>query len=154
MNLDYYILFYILSNLIKKKMAAKVNLLYYAAAATTAIAGILHLIQASNVLEFSLKFFIVAGIAQLFWVVPMIRRWGLPWYYVGIGGTIVLIVLFAITRMPGNPITGRGGPVSPMGFAIEVFQAAFIGLSIAIIVYEMKRNKKQLSSGKAASEKL
>ena len=138
-------------------MAANVNLLYYAAAATTAIAGILHLIQASNVLEFSLNFFIffiVAGIAQLFWVVPMIRKWGLPWYYVGIGGTIVLIILFAITRMPGNPITGRGGPVSPMGFAIEVMQVAFIGLSIAIIVYEMKRSKKQLSSGKAASEKL
>jgi hypothetical protein len=30
-------------------------------------------------------------------------------------------------------------------------QAAFIGLSIAIIIYEMKR-KKQLSSGKSASE--
>ena len=135
-------------------MVAKVNLLYYAAAATTAIAGILHLIQASNVLEFSLNFFIffiVAGIAQLFWVVPMIKRWGRPWYYVGIGGTIVLIILFAITRMPGNPITGRGSPVSPMAFAIEVFQVAFIGLSVAIIVYEMKRNKKQLS-GKTASE--
>ena len=138
-------------------MAAKINILYYAAAATTAIAGILHLIQASNVLDFSLNFFIffiVAGIAQLFWVVPMIRKWGMPWYSVGIGGTIVLIILFAITRMPGNPITGRGGPVSLMAFAIEVFQVAFIGLSIAIIVYEMKRNKKQLSSGKTASENL
>ena len=133
-------------------MVAKVNLLYYAAAATTAIAGILHLIQASNVLEFSLNFFIffiVAGIAQLFWVVPMIRRWGLPWYYVGIGGTIVLIILYAITRMPDNPITGRGGPVSPMALAIEVMQAAFIGLTIAVIIYESKR--KQLS-GKTASE--
>ena len=135
-----------------QKLVAKVNLLYYAAAATTAIAGILHLIQASNVLEFSLNFFIffiVAGIAQLFWVVPIIRRWGMPWYYVGIGGTIVLIILFAITRMPGNPITGRGGPVSPMALAIEVFQAAFIGLSVAIIVYEMKRKR---ISGKTASE--
>jgi hypothetical protein len=131
---------------------AKTNVLYYAAAATTAIAGILHLIQASTVLEFSLNFFIfflVAGIAQIFWVVPMIRRWGRPWYLVGIGGTIVLIILFAITRMPDNPITGRGGPVSPLGLAIEVFEAAFIGLTIAIIVYEMKR--KQLS-GKTASE--
>jgi hypothetical protein len=61
----------------------------------------------------------------------------------------VLIVLFAITRIPGNPITGRGGPISPMALAIEVFQAAFIGLSVAIIVYEMKR--KQIS-GKTASE--
>jgi hypothetical protein len=133
-------------------LVAKINILCYAAAATTAIAGILHLIQASNVLGFSLNigiFFIVAGIAQLFWVVPMIRRWGRPWYYVGIGGTIVLIILFAITRMSDNPITGRGGPISPMGLAIELLQAAFIVLTAAIIVYESKR--KQLS-GKTASE--
>jgi hypothetical protein len=135
-------------------MVAKINILYYAAAATTAIAGILHLIQAQNVLQFSLNFFIffiVSGIAQLFWVVPMIKKWGRPWYLVGIGGTIVLIILYAITRMPGNPITGRGGPVSPMAFAIEVFQVAFIGLSIAIIIYESKA-KKELR-GKAAKEK-
>jgi hypothetical protein len=133
-------------------VVAKINVLYYASAATTAIAGILYLIQAPNVLGFSLNFFIffiIAGIAQLFWVVPMIKRWGMLWYYVGIGGTIVLIILFAITRMPGNPITGRGGPISPMALAIEVLQAAFIGLTAAIIIYESKR--KQLS-GKTASE--
>ena len=38
----------------------------------------------------------------------------------------------------------------PMALAIEVLQASFIGLSIAIIVYEMKR--KRISSGKTASE--
>jgi hypothetical protein len=132
-------------------VVAKINILYYAAAATTAIAGILHLIQAPSVLDFSLNFFIffsVAGIAQIFWVVPMIRKWGLPWYLIGIGGTIILIVLFVITRMPGNPITGRGGPVSPLGLAIEVFQVAFIGLSIAIIIYESRRKK---LSGKTAA---
>ena len=133
-------------------MVAKINILCYAAAATTAIAGILHLIQASNFLGFSLNigiFFIVAGIAQLFWVVPMIRRWGRPWYYVGIGGTIILIILFAITRMQDNPITGRGGPISPMGLAIELLQAAFIVLTAAILVYETKRKR---LSGKTASE--
>jgi hypothetical protein len=133
-------------------LVAKINVLYYASAATTAIAGILHLIQASNVLGFSLNFFIffiISGVAQLFWVVPIIRRWGLLWYYVGIGGTIVLIILFVVTRMPGNPITGRGGPIMPMALAIEVLEAAFIGLTAAIIIYESKR--KQLS-GKTASE--
>jgi hypothetical protein len=133
-------------------MLAKMNVLYYAASATTAIAGILHLVLAPNILGFNLNtgiFFIVAGIAQLFWVVPVIRRWGRPWYLIGIGGTIVLIILFAITRMPDNPITGRAGPIMPMAIAIEVFQAAFIGLSIAIIIYESKR--KQLS-GKTATE--
>jgi hypothetical protein len=131
---------------------AKTNILYYAAAATTAIAGILHLIQASNVLDFSLNFFIffiVAGIAQIFWVVPMIKKWGLPWYLIGIGGTIVLIALYAITRMPGNPITGRGSPVNSLGIAIEVFQVAFIGLSIVIIIYESRRKK---LSGRNAAE--
>jgi hypothetical protein len=123
-------------------VAQKINILYYAAAATTAIAGILHLIQAPSVLEFSLNFFIffsVAGIAQIFWVVPMIRKWGRPWYLIGIGGTIVLIILYVISRMPANPFTGRVGPVSPLGLAIELFQAAFIGLSITIIIYESKR---------------
>jgi hypothetical protein len=130
----------------------KIRPLYYAAAATTAIAGILHLILAPNTLEFNLNsgiFFIVAGIVQLFWVLPIIRRWGLPWYCVGIAGTIVLMILFLITRMPDNPITGRAGPIMPMAIAIEVFQAAFIGLTAAIIVYESKRKR---LSGKTASE--
>ncbi len=133
-------------------MVAKMNILCYAAAATTAIAGILHLIQASNVLGFNLNFFIfftVAGIAQIFWVVPIIRKWGRVWYLVGIGGTIVLIILFVITRIPNNPISGRAFPTSPMAVAIEVMQVAFIGLTITIIIYESKR--KQLS-GKTASE--
>ena len=133
-------------------MTKMTNALYYAAAATTAIAGILHLVLAPNILGFNLNtgvFFIVAGIAQLFWVVPMIKKWGRPWYFAGIGGTIILIVLFAITRMPDNPITGRAGPISPMALATEVFQVAFIGLSIAVIIYE-SRMKKELS-GKTAS---
>jgi len=132
-------------------VVAKIKALYYAAAATTALAGILHLIIASNVLGFAPPigiFFIIAGIAQLFWVVPIIRRWGRIWYYVGIGGTIVLIILFVITRLPNNPIFGRAAPIDPMGIAIEGLEAAFIGLSIVIIVYEKKR--RQLS-GKAAS---
>jgi hypothetical protein len=141
--------------LIDNKLVAKMNILYYAAAATTAIAGILHLVLAPNVIGFNLNtgiFFIVAGIAQLFWVVPMIRKWGRPWYIAGIVGTIILIALFAITRMPDNPITGRGSPVSPMALAIEIMQAAFIGLSIAIIIYESKI-REQVSGKKTASGK-
>jgi len=128
-------------------LVAKINVLYYTAAATTVIAGILHLVLAPNILEFNLNtgiFFIIAGVAQLFWVVPMIKKWGRPWYFAGIGGTIILIALFAITRLPDNPITGRAGGIMPMALAIEVMQVAFIGLSIAIIIYESKITK-QLS---------
>lgn len=58
-------------------MVTSINVLYYDAAATTAKAGILHLVLAPNILGLNLNtgiFFLVAGIAQLFWVVPMVRR--------------------------------------------------------------------------------
>jgi hypothetical protein len=118
------------------------NILYYSAAATTAIAGILHLMIVPNVIGFNINiaiFFIISGIAQLFWVVPMIKRWGRIWYYIGIAGTIILIIMYAVTRLPGNPITGRGGPVNEMAIAIEVFQIVYIVITAAIIIGKEKR---------------
>jgi len=118
--------------------------LYYAAAASTAIAGILHLILAPNMLNFnpnSAILFFVGGAAQLFWAVPMIRRWGRVWYGVGIGGTLVLIAIWIITRMPGNPITGRGGMVNEMGIAVEAMQWTFVGLTAAILVIESRMKR-------------
>jgi hypothetical protein len=112
------------------------RVLYYAAAATTAIAGILHLIFASNIIGVNINngiFFIVAGIAQLFWALPMIKRWGRIWYFIGIAGTIILIIMWAMTRVPGNPITGRGGPINEIGIAIQIFQIAYIVLTVIII---------------------
>jgi hypothetical protein len=53
-------------------------------------------------------FFLGSGIAQLFWIIPMIRRWGKVWYYVGIAGNVAFILLYVITRIPGNPVNGRG----------------------------------------------
>ena len=111
-------------------------LLVYAAAACTLIAGILHLYLASNVLVNNLPvgiFFVVAGIAQVFWTLPTLRTWGTVWTYVGIGGTVILIIMWIITRFPDNPIIGRDLPVNSMGIAIEVFQIAFIVLSSLII---------------------
>jgi hypothetical protein len=124
------------------EFVARAKWLYYAAAGATAIAGILHLSLGPGMLGFNANtgvFFIVAGIAQLFWVIPMIRRWGRPWYLVGIGGTAVLMAMYFITRMPGNPITGRGAPVNAMGAATEVAEAAFIGLTVAILVVMERR---------------
>src|SRR5215211_7148865 len=107
--------------------------LYYSAAETTAIAGILHLILAPNMLNFnpsSAILFFVGGAAQLFWVVPMIRRWGRVWYGIGIVGTLVLIAIWMITRIDRNPITGRGGMINEMGIAV--------GLTAAILVIELR----------------
>ena len=115
------------------------TILYYGAAACTGVAGILHLILVSNALNFSINnavFFLVAGIAQLFWIVPMIKKWRRIWYFIGIGGTAILIGVWVITRIPDNPITGRGGPISEMAIAVEVFQIAYIVLTGIIIAKE------------------
>lgn len=124
-------------------MADHARPLYYAAAAATAIAGMLHLMMGPGSLGFNANqgiLFTVGGIAQVFWIIPMIRRWGSPWYAVGIGGTLVFIALWVVTRMPGNPITGRAGPAGNLtAIIIEVCQAVFVGLTAAVLVYESRR---------------
>jgi hypothetical protein len=129
-----------------------INILYYAAAATTAIAGILHLILVPNIIVRNLNsgtFFIASGIAQIFWVIPMLKRWGRTWYFIGIGGTIILIIMWAITRIPGNSITGRGGPISEMGIAVEIFQIAYIIITAIIILKERRGHIKEVIRDKA-----
>ena len=111
-------------------------LLRYAAAGSTLIAGILHLSLVANVIDRNFNtgiLFLLGGLAQVFWVLPTIRGWNKVWYYVGIGGTLTLILIWAITRFPGNPINGRGGSIGETATAIEVFQVAFIVLSIIIL---------------------
>ena len=128
-----------------------INILYYAAAATTAIAGILHLSLVPNVIGRNPNsgiFFIISGIAQIFWVIPMLKRWGRIWYFLGIAGTIILIIMWVITRVPGNPITGRGGPISEMAIVIEIFQIAYIIIT-AIIILKERRGHKEIVKGNA-----
>ena len=116
------------------------NLLYYGAAACTGIAGILHLVLVSNainsLISIMLSFSWPAGILQLFWVLPMIKRWGRIWYAIGIAGTVILMGIWVITRIPDNPITGRGGPVSELAIATEVFQLGYIVLTAVIMAKE------------------
>ncbi|MGI8831324.1 MAG: DUF7475 family protein [Nitrososphaeraceae archaeon] len=117
------------------------SVLYYAAAATTAIAGILHLTLVPNIIGRNPNsgiFFIISGIAQIFWVIPMLKKWGKTWYYIGIAGTIILINMWVITRMPGNPITGRGGPIGEMAIVTEIFQIAYVIITSIIIVKERR----------------
>jgi hypothetical protein len=110
---------------------------YYSAAIATGIAGILHLRLFFNGLDKGINdigmFFLLSGVLQVFWVIPMIRRWGRPWYYFGLGGTIVLIILWVITRVP-NPIThGRALSINSMSIVTELFEIAFI-IIVAIII--------------------
>jgi hypothetical protein len=104
-----------------------------AASICTAIAGILHLTMLPAPNTNMTILFLVGGIAQIFWVIPTIKRWGKSWDYIGIAGTTVFIIIWAITRIPENPITGRAGRVGESAIIIEVFQIAFIVL-LSILV--------------------
>lgn len=122
-----------------------IKYLFYAAAATTAIAGIIHVtlgIPSTN--PNSQILFVVGGLAQIFWVIPMIRRWGTPWYGIGLAGTIAFIAIWVITRIPENFITGRGGRITDNGILTETFQIAFVVLVIAILVMEKRKLKTSL----------
>jgi hypothetical protein len=130
----------------KDKQTNVHSTLYYlliAAAITSGIAGILHLRLFFSGLDRGINdieiFFLISGLLQLFWVIPMIRHWGRPWYYFGLGGTIVLVILWSITRVP-NPIThGRALPINSMSIVTELFEFAFIIIT-AIIIISNKRS--------------
>lgn len=117
------------------------KVLLFAAGASTFVAGVLHLtIVPMFFSQMSLDvtiFFIVSGMAQLFWVIPTVKRWIIPWYYIGIGGTIILIIMYFIA------VPGSGYPISPLDVAIQASQIAFIILSIIII----KKNRAEMKSG-------
>jgi hypothetical protein len=113
------------------------------AAVFTATAGILHLVRAplkphgfpAELVVYAEVLFIVGGILQIFWVLPMIMHWGKPWYIVGLIGTAMFIVFWIISRVP-NPITGVALPNNVLGYATEAVQTAFIVVTSIIIAKE------------------
>lgn len=113
--------------------------LVYGAGASTLIAGVLHLALVpmffNQMTPDVMIFFLGSGLAQIFWIIPTIKRWIFPWYYIGIGGTIILILMWIIA------IPGSGYPIGGMDLAIEVSQIAFVILSVIVI----KKNKEELS---------
>ena len=125
--------------------------LFYAAAASTLIAGVLHLaIVPMFFTQMSIDttiFFIVSGLAQIFWVIPVIKRWSKPWYYVGIGGTVILIIMYLIA------VPGSGYPVSQLDIAIELFQIAFIILCSMIIVKDKTASRLHSARGRRQSNR-
>ena len=115
--------------------------LFIAAAVATAIAGIVHLYMPLSHPRMlgnipTATFFLGSGIAQLFWIIPMIKRWGRISYYIGIAGNIAFIILYVITRFPGNPVNGRGGDVDIVDTTCEIAQVAYIAVTAVILVKE------------------
>jgi hypothetical protein len=134
-------------------MVNKFTILLYAAAVITFIAGILHINKFIDTISSGEEvgnadiLFLVGGAGQIFWVVPIIKQWDKIWYWIGIVGTAVFMLLWVITRIPENPITGRAGPISGEAITIQVFQIAFIILSGIILV---KITKDKNSRNKAS----
>ena len=119
------------------------NYQYYfvIAAVATAIAGIVHLYMPLSHPRMLgnlpvATFFLGSGIAQIFWILPMIKRWGRIWYYIGIAGNIAFIILYVLTRFPGNPVNGRGAGVDATDIICELAQVAYIAITAVIIAKE------------------
>ena len=131
--------------LISRVMVEKFTVLLYAAASTTLIAGILHINRFIDTVSSGEQIgnpdilFLVGGIAQVFWVIPIIRQWGKIWYSIGIAGTVVFMLLWVITRLPENPITGRAGPISVEGLMVKYLKLRL--LSTALILIKSTKTK-------------
>jgi hypothetical protein len=104
-----------------------------AASACTFVAGVIHLTMVPSNNINSTTLFLVGGLAQIFWVVPTIRNWGRVWDYIGIAGTLAFIAIWAITRLPDNPISGRAGRIGDTAIIIEILQIAFVALMVILI---------------------
>jgi hypothetical protein len=125
----------------KRPSSRNYQYLFIAAAIATAIAGIVHLyVPIAHLRMFEnipiVTFFLGSGFAQIFWILPMIKRWGRMWYYVGIAANMGFIILYVITRIPGNPVNGRGGDVDATDMICEVAQVAYIGITAVILAKE------------------
>jgi len=94
----------------------KILLLSFVAAGTTVIAGILHVMMAPGSISRNLGqgiLFLVGGIAQIFWAVPVIKRWGRVWQVIGIVGTAVFVILYYSNRFHLLPEGGMEGGAPP-----------------------------------------
>ena len=133
----------------KKETSAKIilnekHILFYLAAVTTMVAGVLHLAMIGpslkpinfpmELLPYTDGLFLISGIAQIFWALPMALRWNRRWFYAGLIGTLALTSLIALTRIP-NEITGVAlQDKNPMALLTEVMQTTYIVTTLTIIL--------------------
>ena|SRR4029078_2719539 len=114
------------------------TLLYLGAAACTGIAGILHLMLVPSSILAGIQyatFFLISGLVQLFWVLPMIKKWGRFWNIIGFAGTAVLVGLtgYVVIESVRNPQSTPSG-VTELAVAIEIFQISYVIITAIIIV--------------------
>ena len=114
------------------------TLMYLGAAACTGIAGILHLMFVPSSIAAGVQyvvFFLISGLAQLFWVLPMIKKWGRFWNIFGFAGTAVLVGLtgYVVVESFMNPQLTPPG-VLELAIAIEIFQISYVIITAIIIV--------------------
>jgi hypothetical protein len=111
---------------------------YYAAAVTTIITGLIQLVLSSTLTTLekgnpSLQiFFTGIGVLQLFWAVGIIRRWGSVFYSMATGLNIALIFLWPLLRLPQG-IIGVALPIDNLSVAIEALQIIFFALCTIIL---------------------
>jgi hypothetical protein len=127
----------------------KMQYLTILAASTTLLAGILHLAmigpfnKPSNfpmeMLPVTDLIFIISGGAQVFWAIPMFLGWSIRWYYVGLVGTIALVILLAASRIP-NPMTGQALQNNSIGYLTEIVQMVYIVIT-GIILLKHRRTR-------------
>lgn len=150
----------------------RIRAISIAAAAATVIAGILHLMMvprtiSRNTLEGIL--FLVGGILQVFWALPVMKRWGKLWQIIGIAGTAIFVLLWFFDKLhliPENMPEGQNGPridapqntslsgqmpqggiqrpfISGTALPIESAQLTFIGLYGVLAKVISKRKSSQ-----------
>ncbi len=81
------------------------------------------------------EYYLATVIAQIFWVLPIIRRWGRLWYIVDIAGSIALIFSWNITNAP-LPVKGVAAPYDDISIIIETLQVVFIAAMMSIVIRE------------------
>ena len=114
------------------------TLLYLGAAACTGIAGVLHLVLVPDSIMAGIQyttFFLISGLLQIFWVLPMVKRWGRIWNIIGFAGTVVLVGLtgYVIIESVRNPQLTPPG-ITELAIAIEIFQISYVIIAAIIIV--------------------
>ena len=90
----------------------KILIFSFVTAATTVTAGTLHLQMAPGSLSHDLGqgiLFLVGGLLQIFWAVPVIKRWGKIWQVIGISGTAIFFTLWFVDRLHLLPEGGMPG---------------------------------------------